>query len=280
MLHETCLLVSMSISLPPQTKIAKVATEEVEIKYKTAKNQGRVTKQLFSKEDIQPLNQAMTRARAVFNEITLPYDSAYRVLPASHYFEFSETMRELSNTYDKEKQNFLDAYEGIMARALGALGELFDANDYPSPAVLGMLMNFSIETSVIPSSTAFDELAGLTPEAVELLKKEALEGQQKKIEEALGDLFKRLFTSLSKASSRLKEEDATFHGTLIDNIHGAVKAVESLNLTNNQELIDLAKEVTDCLEGITPEDLRKDKELRAQKAAETQALVDKMRIFF
>lgn len=280
MLHETCLLINLSINLPPQTRVAQQASTDVEHKYRTAKKQGRVTKSLFSAKDIKPLTRVMSEARTLFNELSLPYDSAYRIIPSASYFEFVEKMAVVAKKFDTQKANFLREYHIILMRSEQVLGDLFDEDDYPTLAALENKMNFTIESSVIPAETAFDELAGLTPEAIEEMKVQARAGQQEKIEQALKDLFQRLFNSLKKASSKLADEDGIFRDTLIGNINGALAAVDSLNLTNNQELIDTAEEVKQVISGITPEELRKDKELRKHTAETTQEVLKKMSNFF
>lgn len=280
MLHETCLLVSLRITLPPQTKTARQASTEVEHKYRTAKKQGKVVKQLFSPKDIKPLTQAMTQARNLFNELSLPYDAAYRIIPSTGYFDFVEKLSAVSSEFDTKKHEFLREYHLIQSRSMLALGDLYDEDDYPSPARLGNMINFTVESSVIPDVTAFDELAGLTPEALEEMKAKAAAGQQEKIEAALQDLFKRLFDSLNKASVKLADKDGVFRDTLIGNINSALVAIESLNLTGNQDLIDLATNVKAIIEEVSPDDLRTDKELRKETAEQTKAVLNKMSEFF
>lgn len=280
MLHDTCILVRLAISLPPQTKTAKEASQDVEMKYKTAKKQGKVTKVLFSQKDIKPLTQAMNKARTIFNENSLPYDAAYRIIPSARYFDFVKIMSQLSEEFDTCKKKFLNEYHIIQMRSAAVLGDLFDEDDYPSAGQLDHSISFSIESSVIPKITAFDELAGLTPEAVEDLKSQALAGQQKKIDDALQDLYRRLFTSLNKASSKLADEDSIFRDTLVSNIHDALQAVDCLNITNNPDLMELANKVRSVVGDITPQALRDDKELRKETAKNTKEVMQKISEFF
>lgn len=279
MLQNTCLLVSLRITMPPQTKTAKAASEDVEQKYRTARRQGRVTKNLFPEKDIKPLVRIMTRARSLFNEISLPYDDSYRIIPTDTYFSFVEKMSAEAREFDTVKQEFLRSYPDIKHRALYALGDLYNPADYPEVDRLADMISFSIESSVVPAVTAFDDLAGISPDEIEKLKAQAVEGQQDRVQNALKDLFQRLFDSLDKARVKLSVEDAVFRDSLVGNIHAALEAIDSLNFDNNQELNDLAAEVRMMIDGIRPQDLRDDKELRQQKAEETQAVIDKMNEF-
>ena len=141
-------------------------------------------------------------------------------------------------------------------------------------------MNFSIDSTVIPKSNAFDDLAGLDEDAIEKLKADARAGEKDKIEVAMRDLVSRLFTSLSHAVSKLSDEDAIFRDSLIKNIDHALEAIKTLNLTNDVDLIEIAEKVKSSLEGITAEDLRKDKELRSKTAKDAQAMIDKLSEFY
>lgn len=280
MLHNTCLLVNLKISMPPQTKLAREASDDVEIKYATAKKQGRVTKQLFHPNDIKPLAQAMSRARALFNELSLPYDSAYRIIPSSTYFDFLEKMNPISADFDQKKTDFLRKYDDIVRKSRLALGGLFNEADYPEAAHLQNTIGLTLESSVVPAVTAFDNLAGITPEAVEELKEQALAGQEEKIKSAMEDLLGRLHVSLNKAKSSLSVKDKVFKNTLISNIHAALGAIDNLNLTNDPDLVKLAAEVRNTLHGITPESIRGDKELRAKTVEDTTELLGKISEFF
>jgi hypothetical protein len=280
MLNETCILVNLQIGMPPQTRLARKASDEVAEKYNTVKNQARVNASLFSKKDIRPLQQVANQARTLFNEMSLPYDSANRILPTESYFEFTQAMSVIATEFDKKKSAFLRDYHIILMRSEMELGALWRAENYPSNFELEQRIGFTIESNVIPPMTAFDELAGLSEEAIKELKVQAEAGQQDKINDALKDLFKRLFKSLNAAAIRLDDVDTHFKDTLIGNIEAALSAIESLNLTEDEDLIELAEEVREVISGITPAELRSNGELRKQTAKETKELVAKVSEFF
>ncbi len=280
MLNESCILVGLKIGMPPQTRLAREASEEVGAKYKTAKNQARVSKSLFSKKDINPLQKVAGRARALFNELSLPYDVGFRITPCEKYFEFAEEISAMASEFDTKKMEFLRNYHITLMRAEQELGDLFREGDYPEQSELDDKIYLTIESRVLPPVTAFDDLVGITPEDIEELKKQAVASQQAKIEDALKDLFKRIFKSLDRAAVKLASKDSTFRDSLVGNIEAALDAAESMNLTGNPDLISLTDEVRHILAGITPNTLRHDKELRAKTATETKELVDRMGEFF
>ncbi len=280
MLNETCMLVSLYIGLPPQTKTARSASDDVAVRYRTSRKQARVNKSLFAKKDIGPLTKAAGRARTLFNELTLPYDQGHRIIPADTYFDFTESMSEVSREFDTAKMSFLREYHISLMRAERDLGDLYRESDYPSSTELDGRIVFGIEVNVIPSITSFDKLAGLQPEDIEKLKEQAAAGQQEKVDQALKDLFKRLRKSLDKATIRLAQKDAHFKDSLIGNIEAALVAADNLNLNQNPDLIEMVEDIRETLKGITPNDLRDSEELREKTAVDTEALVKKLDEFF
>jgi len=279
-IHDSALIVSLRISLPPQTKRASQASEAIELKYKTAKKQAAVVKHLFSKQDIKRLQQAASQARKWFNDATLPYEDGRRIIPSSQYFEFTSEASKHSMAFDTEAKKLVRNYHLVISRAEFELGELFDEDNYPTAGQLENHLSFSIDSTVIPRSNAFDDLAGLDEEAVKKLKEQAEQGYKDKVEIAMRDLVSRLFTSLSHAVARLSNEDAVFHKTLITNIDKALEAIKTLNLTHDTDLIEIAEQVKETLEGITPEELRENKKLRAETAQSAQEMIDKLSEFY
>ncbi len=279
-LQEQCLLVTLEIGLPPLTRKAMRASEDAETKYKTAKRQVGVKKNLFARRDIFPIQQAASAARTLFNDLSLPYDQNRRIIPTNSYFSFVEKMAGVSAIFDSLRHKFLNEYHITLMRSEMELGTLWRGDDYPSVNTLKEKMYFSIESTVIPSMTGFDALVGLDEEELEKIKREAVKGQQAKVDEALKNLVGRLRTSLNKAAIRLADTDTYFKDTLIGNITAALEAVETLNITKDEKLIELANEVRETMEGITPKDLRKDEKLREETAEDAQKLVDKMSDFF
>lgn len=279
-LQEQCLLVTLEIGLPPLTRKALRASEDAEAKYKTAKRQVGVKKNLFARRDIKPIQSAASAARVLFNELSLPYDHNRRIITTESYFSFVEKMAGASAIFDSLRHKFLNEYHITLMRSEMELGTLWRGDDYPSVDSLKERMYFSIESTVLPSVTGFDNLVGLDEEELEKIKREAVKGQQAKVQEALVSLVDRLKTSLNKAAIRLADTDTYFKDTIISNITAALEAVETLNITNDQKIIDLAKDVRETMEGVTPKDLRKDEKLREETAEDAQKLVDKMSDFF
>lgn len=279
-IYENCLLVSLSVSMPPQTRKAKRASNGIARKYNTVQGRAGVVKSLFSRKDLKPLTDSRNAADKYMKEHTLPFGSHQRILPADQFFKFSEEMGNLIGEFDHQKQRFLSTYFLALSRAEFELGELFDPNNYPSEAFLDNHIQMVIETSVVSPSNAFDRIAGFSEEETAKLKEKALKQQAEKLEGAMKSLVQRLLKTLRHAVSRLSVEDAVFRNTLVSNIHESVEAIRGLNLTGDKELNTLADKVEEIIQGLSAEDLRKDKGLRKETVEEAKEVIEKLADYF
>jgi len=282
-IHTKSLLVSLNVGMMPQTKKVRPVSEELEFKHHTAPKQSAVISKLFAKEDVKGLQQSAGEARRRFKELTLPFGRGTGIIAAAKYFDFLEEFRQLKGAFDSERQHIIDNIRKVLANAEEANGTLFDADNYPSLDELAESMYFSIEVTTVPAENAFDQLAGLSPEEVQKLKDEAVLSNSSKIESAMRDLFTRMFKSLHHAAERLDDEGGglkIFRNTLLENIEKSIEAAETLNINDDAQLKTLVAEAKQILSGISADDLRKDKDLRAETAAKAKDLATKMSEFF
>lgn len=274
-IHQKGLLVSLQIGSIPQSKKVRRASEKLERDNNTAPKQAAVVSRLFAKQDIKGLQSVVSAARTKFKDLTLPYGRGQGLIPSNKYFDFLEEMTSLKAQFEAERRYLLDNIEGILKNAEEVNGSLFDRNNYPELGDLSEAMYFSIEVNPVPAANEFDKLADLTPEEIEVLKREAVINANSKTEAAIRDLFERLFKTLQHAADRLTDEESgeckIFRNTLIGNIEKALHAAETLNINDDEGLKSLTEEVKRVIVDLTADDLRKDKELRketAQKAAD------------
>lgn len=279
-IYENCLLISLSISMPPKTRKARGASTGIEQKYRTVKGKAKVVKNLFSKQDLQPLVRARDAADKFLKENTLPFGNHHRIIPADQFFKFAEDIGKYRAEFEHQKQRFLNYYYLSLSRAEFELGDLFDETNYPTEAYLSNYIQMVIETSVVAPTNAFDRIAGFSEEEAAKLTAEAFEQQQGKLKDAMKSLVKRLLKTLQYAVSRLSKEDSVFRNTLLSNIHESVEAIRSLNITGDEELIRLADKVEDIIQGLSANDLRRDKELRKETVEEAKGVIDQLAEFF
>lgn len=282
-IYEKALLVSLQIGCPPQAKKVKGASEEVEVNKKTAPKQAAVVTKLFAKEDVKDLISTANAARARFKELTLPWGRGVGLVPTARYMDFLEEMRTIKAAFDSEKKRLLDDFSNILANAATVNGDLFDLKNYPQYEDMRDSMYFSIEAMPVPAANEYDKLSGLSKEELAKLKEEAVISAQSRTEDAIKDLFKRMLVTLTHAAERLAPaEDGglnVFKDTLLSNIHKAVIAAETLNITDDNQIAALVQEIKEALEGVTAADLRKDMTLRHETASKVDDLAKKIADF-
>jgi len=271
-IQKNCLLINLSISLPPQTKISRPGNETLTQTYKTTRT--KAVKKLFSREDMLPLTQIANLARKYVNSKSLPFgDSGQRIIPADQYFEFMQGFAKINDDFDKQKKGFLDNYHLVLSRAFQALNGLWDESDYPTAAELETRISMGIYMSPVSASNDFDRVAGLTEEEKSRLKIEIEQAQSRDLEKATGTLIKNLMAALEKAVRRLSDEDSIFRDSLIGNIHESVEAIKNLNITGSAELSALATKVEGAIADVEPDELRQDMGARKE-------VVDSLAEFF
>lgn len=283
-LYNKALLVSLSIGMPPMSKTLKSQSEKIEFEHRTDPNQASVVAKLFAKQDIKGLQQAAAKARRWFREKTLPYGRSLGIIPAKNYFTFLQEMGCFRLDFNAEKENIIRNIEEVIANARVANGDLFDRNNYPSLDELETNIYFSIEANPVPATNDYDKLADLTPEEIELLKKEAVLSNQSKIESAIQDLFGRLMKGLIHAASRLEDDNngemQIFRDSLIGNINKAVEAAETLNIEDNDQLHQFTDKIKEVFDGLSAQELRTNAQLRKETAAKAADLAQKMSELF
>ena len=283
-LYNKALLVSLSIGMPPMSKTLKAQSEKIEFENRTEPNQATVVTKLFARQDTKGLQQAASKARKYFKEKSLPYGRSLGIIPAKNYFNFLQDIGNFRLEFNTEKENIIRNIEEVIANARAANGDLFDRNNYPSIAELEANIYFSIEANPVPATNDYDKLADLTPEEIELLKKEAVLSNQSKLESAMQDLFGRLMKGLIHAAERLKDDDngemQIFRDSLIGNIGKAVEAAETLNIEDNDQLQQFTDKIKDVFDGLSAQELRTNSQLRKETAAKAADIAQKMSELF
>lgn len=282
-LHNKALVVTLSLGMPPQSKTLRGESDKLASEHRAEVNQAVVVAKLFAKADLRGLQRVSSEVRNWFKEKTLPYGRGQGLIPATQYFTFMQDLGTFRLRFNEAKQDLIDNIEVILSNAQSVSGTLFDRANYPSLNELDSSIYFSIECNPVPAANDYDKLADLTPEELEVLKREAVVNAQSKVNVAIQDLFKRLLKSVSHAAERLKDDDGgakIFHNTLIGNINKAVDAAETLNVEDDDELKRLTAMVKDIFDGINPDELRRDADLRRNTAAKAEEIASKISELF
>jgi len=284
-LSEKAMLVNLHISNWSGRKYDRRVSDMVAEEYGAKPESGRYNKCLVAKDAIGKVQNIAVLARNFHYENTLPWtDEGSRILPVKNFDNYSNKLRKYRSQYEDAVQEFCEIYPTLKSQAKDDLGELYNPDDYPSPADIPGKFDFRINISPLPVSDDFR--VALNEEDVSKIKDEIEERLKDAQDKALKDLWHRLYDVVDKVANRLSEPDRinkkgeikppVFRKSLIGNVVELVELLPKLNVTDDPRLEELRKEVEKKLAGVVPADLREDSEYRKQTAQEAKEILNKM----
>jgi hypothetical protein len=270
-LQDRAMLATLTIHQWTNRKHDKSVSTEVE-KTHGAKDAGRYNKQLVDKVALEPISKIANAARTYHYERTLPWgDNGDRLLPASLFMDYTDSMRQYKSEFEKRVHEFVAAYPVLVQAARNRLGTMYDALDYP--AVSEIALRFGIETAFTPVPAANDFRVQLNDEYVETIRIEIEQRTLDRQAQAMKDCWSRVRDVVSKIHERLSDKDAVFRDTLIGNARELVAVLPHLNIAGDPALSQIESEVKDLL--VAPETLRADSGKRAEIAARAADILNR-----
>jgi len=235
-----------------------------------------VNKRLMPKAAMKEVNAALNAVRTHFYESTLPWhDKGDRLLTRKMFTTFVERHEELKAEADKAIDKFIyGTYPRELDRAEFRMGNLFDPTDYPDPDDLRGKYRIQLEFDAV--SDADDFRVEMDQSHVDTIRASIEQSVQRRVNDAMTDVWDRLATTVKHFHDRMATEDATFKRSTVDNLQEIVDILPKLNLTDDPDLEAIRQDVQHHLTGLDPAELRKDKDQRKEVAAEAKRIMDSM----
>jgi hypothetical protein len=276
MITERAMLSVVHISIWTAVKHDRKVSRDVASRHGAHEGAGRYNKKLLQgAEKLDALRTLAGQIRQYFYKITLPWsDEGFRLLPAHFYFEMTTHMREFERTFFQQVEEFLTVYPSYIEQVRPELSGLFREGDYPSVEKLRSKFGVKLDILPIPSGEDFrvtlsqEEQSRVTREIDQSVRQSLLRGNE--------DLWKRLREVVTHMVARLNEPESRFHSSLVTNIFDLVELLPRLNVTEDEELNQLASEARNRLCNFTAHDLKKNEILRVATAVDAAELLSKM----
>lgn len=270
-LHNSAMLATLTISQWTARKHDSSVSAEVE-KAHQAKDAGRYNKMLIDKAALEPISKIANAARQYHYKMTLPWgDNGDRLLPASLFMDYTETLNGYRTEFRQRVREFVATYPDLCQAARSRLGTMYNAEDYP--ASFEISERFEIATEFTPVATANDFRVQLNEEYVTSIKRDIEQRMETRQRDAMKHCYDRVKEVVSRIHERLADKDNTFRDTLITNAEELLALLPALNITGDQELIDIGNEVKELL--VHPDRLRQDDTLRSETADKAKAILAK-----
>jgi hypothetical protein len=283
-IRNTLLVVGLNISAWEARRQDRKVNKEVADAHGTASTVGRYHKDLLpAATEHEAVLLIRNEWRRWYYENTLPWgDDSGRVIRSFDYLDFALESQSYEQRWNAAVKDFLAAYPTLVAQAELRLNTLFDPNDYPSVQEVKNRFGVRLTTYPLPDAEDFRIIEGIPPDEAERLCKVAVEGLEAHLNEAITDLWKRMFKVVAAMQEKLVvpigKPGGRFHDTLVDNISELVELLPRLNLTGSAEINAIADDMHE-LTRYPAEILRTSPEARDTTAARAAAIAERMKAY-
>lgn len=286
---SSAVLIDLSISVWTGRKLDRKASDTITTQSNAAKGVANVSKKLLGDcAELDAVQKFAANARNSHYSMTLPWsDLGMRLCPTARYLGTSNrdgyeaVMTELQTEFFRLVNVFLDAYDWEIQNAQLKLGDLFNADEYPTRDSLST--KFKFRFVAVPVPTSGDWRLDIGNEAMSVMQEQYDKFYNDQLQSAMGDVWQRAHAALSKMSERLDYADDTtkkiFRDTLVENVHDIVELMSTCNITNDPAMAEAQRRLSQALEGVTPDALREDAYLRAQtkrQVDEVKKIIDNL----
>ena len=265
-ISTAAMLVELSISTWTGRKLDKTVSNEVTASKHAQKGTATVNKKILGDcAELDAVQKYAANVRNCHYALTMPWsDTGLRLLTTANYFTYQTQLTALQQEFSTLVEKFLDAYTWEVSKAQVRLGNLFNANDYPSVNTLRDKFRFGISYMPVPS--AGDFRLDINNEANRQLAEHYNKYYQTQLNNAMNDIWQRAHSALTKMSERLDYADnqtkKIFRDSLVDNVLEVVGLLDTCNITNDGQMRAIQNRLRDTLAGVTPDALREDEYLR------------------
>ena len=251
-------------SLSPQQK------EEVGLTYAADARLVTAGKKLLDTrhEAFRRLTAIRTRLGNYWRGLTLPYtEPGIRLIRQSDVEPFVHVMEGFREELAQAESELAIAYNEIKADARQRLGRLFNLSDYPAE-VRGL---FAV-TWEFPSVEPPDYLMRLNPEIYRQEQERVAQRFEEAVrlaEQAFLEEFARLVSHLSeRLVTGTDGEKKVFRDTAVTNLTEFFERFRHLNVGSSEQLDALVGQAQQLVQGMSPQTLRDDQDLRRQVATQ------------
>ncbi len=219
-------------------------------------------------EAFRKLTSIRNRASSYWRGLTLPYtEPGVRLIRQSDIEVFVHTLEGFKDELIQAEADLNAVYDQIKNDARRRLGRLYNPSDYP-PEIRNL---FNLEWD-FPSVEPPSYLMRIAPE----LYQQEQERVTRRFEEAVQLAEQAFLAEFAKLVSHLTDrlscsqdgERRIFRDSAITNLVEFFERFKHLNLKSNEELDQLVEQAQQLVQGISPQELRDDNQLRSQIATD------------
>jgi len=276
------LLASVKISQWSARKVDKAVTAEINTSKNADADAGRYNKLLIDAKALAPIVKAVSEARTLHLEKTLPWqDDGARLLPSAAFVDYKIQMETIKRKFDSAVEGFVSDYERERDTAQKRLGDMFKPSDYPTRAEVSKKFGFELVFNPVPTAGDFrvtmaDAQAEMIRAEIEARAAANLQETVRDVYRRIGDVCERMAETLAKYKPARGTEKAAgiFRDSLVNNVVDLAKVLPTLNIASDPRLAEIGERMRSNLTAYDADALRENSTVRAEVAKEAQAILD------
>ncbi len=280
-LASRSMIVSLKIRQWSGRKLDRSVTSEVNDSKHASSDAGRYNKALMPSEAMIGITKAVTAIRTLYMDSSLPWiDKGGRIMANEGYLNFTQKVNAAIYEFEIAVSEFLGNYDYHVAQAQARLGDMFDITEFPT--VDELRDKFSVKVNVMPVPDKDDFRVDMSEAQAAMIRADIEKCVQDATAAAIRDVYKRVVEVSQMMVDRLNaykgNKGDRMYDSLVGNVRDLIETLPALNITGDPALTQLAKDLEPLVE-YEVDTLKKNPGVRADVAAEAQAIVDRMSSF-
>ena len=275
MLSEKAMLIALEVHTWSARCQDKEVNKETAERYGADPEVLSTTKKLAPREALAAIRELRAEIKRFHETNTLPWDDRFRrILLSKNFDDYSAKMREFRSRWEPLVRAFVDGYPAVIEDARDRLNGLFKEDDYPPVHKIAGWFDIKLKVDALPEATDFR--VQLQDEEVQRIRSEIQARQNDQVKDAMADVWNRLFTQVQRMAERFKNPDEPIRWDYVTDLKALLDLLPRLNLTDDPALEKMRIDAELKLCGRPTEDLRKDKDARAETAAAAEKMMETM----
>jgi hypothetical protein len=255
--------VCLNLELAKPGNSRKVSTSQIEVDADKALIH--VSKKLLDSEEYKKIvrHDNETRLWLYSRALPGPFRAGTYLIPHDLVLPVDAHLRIAQTKRDGLIDEFLAAYPTLQAEAEEKLAALYNPTDYPAS-----------ETVKAAFSMRWSYFTFQTPEKLKSISASLFQQEQEKAattwKEATDEVRQALRAGFGELVAHMTDRltgDKIFRNSLVENFADFLETFQARNITNDEELQSLVGKARQMLDGVNPDDLRKQEGLKDTIAA-------------
>jgi hypothetical protein len=276
-LSEKAMLIHLRISMWTGAHRNKALSNKVCADLGAEQDAGAWWTYYIPKQSLADIFTARNVCRNLWIRETLPWmDGSLRIIAAPAFLEFSGKMRTAVSDFQKAADAFItNEYPQIRTQAQKRLGKIGDGRQMPTASEIKD--RFHIKVDVLPVPEVTDFRCDIGNEEMEDIKRQSEQSIKDMSAKAMAEVWGQLAELVAKVEKTLADKDKKFKNSLIDNLKEYCDRIPKINLTDDEKLEEMRKEVQAKLTTLDCDTLRTAAQPRKDAAKTAKALIEKMK---